>query len=90
MFDQSLIQAAVTFHHIYQIVYNTVFQTHNHIQVSKADIGVNHDYFFIQHGKAGSYVCRCGGFAYTALPGCDNNNFAHLLIPPKYKLILSF
>ena len=67
MLNQSLIQAAVTFYHINQIVYDTVLKSHDYIQIPKTYIGVNHDYFFVQHGKAGSYICSCGGLAYTAL-----------------------
>ena len=32
--DQCLLDPAISLHYIYQIVYDTVLQTHNHIQVT--------------------------------------------------------
>ena len=46
---------AVPFYHVHQIVGDSVFQSHDYIQVSKPDIGVNHDYLY---DSASPALCR--------------------------------
>ena len=64
---QGLLNPAVSLHHIHQIVYNAVLQSHNHIQIAQSDIRVNQTDFFSKLCQTCSNICGCGGLAHTAL-----------------------
>ena len=76
--DQSLFQSAASVYHIYKIIYNSVFQSKYHIQITQADICIHYNCFFAHHGKSCADIGNCCGFSHTALSRCNNNDLTHV------------
>ena len=66
--DERLLHPAVSLHHIYQIIYNPVFQSHHHIEIAKADIRVDQNDLLPHSCQTCSNVCRGGGLSHPAFP----------------------
>ena len=64
--NQCLLDAAVTFYHIHQIIYDTVLQSHDNIEIAQSDIRIDEADFTARLGKTCSDICRCSGLTYTA------------------------
>ena len=64
--DQCLFDSAVPFDHIYQIVNDTVLQSHDHVKVTQTDIRIDQADFAARFCKTCSNVCGCSGLTYTA------------------------
>ena len=74
---KGLLHTTVALHDVHQIVDDAVFQSHDHVQVPEADIGIDQYDLFPQHGKTSSDIRRGRRLAYTPFTGCNNNDFTH-------------
>ena len=76
--DQSLFQATASIDDIYQVINNTVFKSHNNIQVSKSDIRVHNSNPFSHGRQPGPDICYRSGFTHAAFSGCNDNDLTHI------------
>src|SRR5207302_9928212 len=54
IFDESLAQTALPFNNINKVIDDAIFQTHDGIEVTQADIRVHNGDFFPLHGESGT------------------------------------
>ena len=80
VFDQSLVQAAAAADHIHKVVYDSVLQTQNHIQIAQSDIRIHNNCLSVKHGKTCTDIGRGSRLAHAAFAGCYYNNFTHIFI----------
>ena len=64
--NQRLLDAAASFHDVYKIVYNPVFQSHDDIQIPQTDIGIDQYNLSSSRRQTGSDVCGRRCFSDTA------------------------
>ena len=71
--DHSLAKLALAFNDVDQVVYDPVFQAHDHVQVAEADVGVHDDHLVAAHGQGGADVGGRGGLADASLARGQND-----------------
>jgi len=74
---QSLLDAAVAFNYIHDIVHDPVFQAQYHIQIPKAYIGIDQQDLFSFQRQPGTQICNGRRLAYAAFSGRDDDCFIH-------------
>ena len=79
MFNHRLFQAALPLDHIHQVIDDTILQPQHHVQISQADIRIDHHNLLIQHRQACAHIRSRRGLADAALSRCNYDHFTHLL-----------
>src|SRR5574343_1289172 len=79
--DQRLVQRGFAVDHVDQVVYHAAFAAHDQVEVTQANVEVDHRSLVAAQGEAGCETGPGGGLAYAAFAGGNNNDFCHDDLP---------
>lgn len=71
--DECLLESAVPFHDLDEVIHDAVLEAEDHVEVSKADVGVHHHTGLAGERQPSGDVGGGGGLADAALAGRDDD-----------------